>query len=746
MRIQIINDDSLHDTFVHLPSWICNRFKGLEDPILKLVDVTNSNVFYAFISLSPISLLKSGASSYVPSGEYFISSCKLDKEELVVLQAESFKDYESMAKNADEIVNHLFLDQIRVVQSGRTIKLWINSSEFVLLRATLKDQVQTAALVGIDTVLEIVPPASVPLTLSKRMRVRQLFSDSCEMVAVVNPYDLPSKTYRHIYINGIKVPIYVSTDVLPEWIHLSYQIISKLGLKQHQWIDFKVDSDILQEEKSSQPTILDRIPRNKEFDEFEGTLSSLHKQTDPLHGRGLLLQGESKVGKTHLCQDFCLYGNVPAVYIDWRGKQIQNHTNAKEVMDRSLKEVLDLRPCVIFIDHAAELVGNRDESLDEEQQLQNEILCHHFIPRADFIMKVLACPIVLVCNESDLSEILVDSSLWSCSFTIYRPEVDKRLDIICNAIQHRGEKKYLSKDLDANALQMQQLLERTKGLLPIHVVSAASGLCPPLEGERPQYVVADWIQIVGMDEVKRQLTQELVWPIKFRDFFKLNGFTHSVGVLLHGRSGTGKSYIVHSLINSLSEEVNVIYFSGPSILGKYVGSSEKAIREIFQRARSRTPALIVIEEADSVMPIRGRDSSGILDRVVNQFLTELDGIEKRENVHILAVTRVPDAIDPAILRSGRISTQICVDVPGLKSRFQILRFYCSHLAIDEAILEELARETEGMTPADLIGIVQDFVFQEMDGNPNRTPSQWQEAMINSCNRYKCMVTHLNKVS
>jgi transitional endoplasmic reticulum ATPase len=174
------------------------------------------------------------------------------------------------------------------------------------------------------------------------------------------------------------------------------------------------------------------------------------------------------------------------------------------------------------------------------------------------------------------------------------------------------------------------------------------------------------------------------------------------GILLFGPPGTGKTLLAKAA--ATESGANFIAVRGPEILSKWVGESEKAIRQIFRRARQVAPTIIFFDEIDSIAPARGlrHDTSGVTDRIVNQLLTEMDGIEPLRNVVVIAATNRPDILDPALLRPGRFDRLIYVPPPDRRARLEILRIHTRHMPLDEDVdLEYIADRTEGYTGADL---------------------------------------------
>ncbi|XP_053606363.1 peroxisomal ATPase PEX1 [Plodia interpunctella] len=205
-----------------------------------------------------------------------------------------------------------------------------------------------------------------------------------------------------------------------------------------------------------------------------------------------------------------------------------------------------------------------------------------------------------------------------------------------------------------------------------------------------------WGPVGGLHEVKRELTECLFWPLLYPALFP----SQSCGILLYGPPGTGKSHIGSCLAKLTN--MNMITVKGPELLSKYIGQSEKAVRDVFDQADSKKPCILFFDEFDSLAPKRGHDSTGVTDRVVNQLLARLDGAEGGATGAVLAATARPDLLDPALLRAGRLHIHVYTQVPDLNSRHEVLMTLCKSVAVsDEVDLRELSARTEGFTPADL---------------------------------------------
>jgi len=210
-----------------------------------------------------------------------------------------------------------------------------------------------------------------------------------------------------------------------------------------------------------------------------------------------------------------------------------------------------------------------------------------------------------------------------------------------------------------------------------------------------------WSDVGGLKEVKQKLKESIEWPLKHSKAFSRLGIRAPRGILLMGPPGCGKTLLAKAVAKE--SEANFISVKGPEIFSKWVGESEKAIREIFRRARQVSPCVIFFDEVDSLAPRRGLgDGSRVTEKVIAQLLTEMDGLEELSDVVIIAATNRPDIIDPALLRPGRFDRLILVPPPDKEARLSIFKVHTKHMPLAKDVdLEKLAEETEGYSGADI---------------------------------------------
>ncbi|KAJ7594598.1 P-loop containing nucleoside triphosphate hydrolase protein [Mycena floridula] len=213
-----------------------------------------------------------------------------------------------------------------------------------------------------------------------------------------------------------------------------------------------------------------------------------------------------------------------------------------------------------------------------------------------------------------------------------------------------------------------------------------------------------WSDIGGLHEVRRVLRETLEWPTKYGPIFAQSPLRLRSGLLLYGYPGCGKTLLASAVAKECG--LNFISVKGPEVLNKYIGASEKTVRDLFERASAAKPCVLFFDEFDSIAPKRGHDSTGVTDRVVNQMLTQMDGAEGLDGVYVLAATSRPDLIDSALLRPGRLDKSLLCDIPDAADRQSILEAVVRKLPVSSEVdLGAIADATEGYSGADLQALV-----------------------------------------
>src|ERR687886_2656191 len=247
-----------------------------------------------------------------------------------------------------------------------------------------------------------------------------------------------------------------------------------------------------------------------------------------------------------------------------------------------------------------------------------------------------------------------------------------------------------------------------------------------------------WSAIGGLEEVKRELQEAVEWPLRYPDLYAKLGHTMPKGVLMHGPSGTGKTLLAKAV--ATESEANFISVRGPELLSKWVGESERGIREIFRRARQAAPCVVFFDEIDSIAPTRGGgigmegEGAGMhtgTERMVSQLLTEMDGIQEMHSIVVMAATNRIDMIDRAFLRPGRFDKMIYVPNPDMKTRVKILEVHTKGKPISRDVdLEKIAEKTDGFSSAEVSAIVNTAISLVLHEYLQRYPSA-EEAVKNT---------------
>ncbi|MDW0137922.1 MAG: CDC48 family AAA ATPase [Nitrososphaeraceae archaeon] len=254
-----------------------------------------------------------------------------------------------------------------------------------------------------------------------------------------------------------------------------------------------------------------------------------------------------------------------------------------------------------------------------------------------------------------------------------------------------------------------------------------------------------WNDIGGLADVKQELQEAVEWPLKYQGLFLYSDATPPKGILMYGPPGTGKTLMAKAAAHE--SEANFISIKGPELLSKWVGESEKGVREVFRKARQAAPCIVFFDEIDAIAPNRGGmgSDSHVTERVISQLLTELDGLEVLSNVIIIAATNRPDIIDAALLRPGRFDRLLYVAPPDKESRIQIFKIHTSKKPLaDDVKIETLAAHTEGYTGADIAALASAAVMLALRGHiekykdPKKAESAKKELKINMKNFEEAM--------
>lgn len=504
--------------------------------------------------------------------------------------------------------------------------------------------------------------------------------------------------------------------------------------------------------------------------------------------KGVLLTGPHGVGKRSLVRSLAGKLGVPVV-------SIKDCFRDPERMEKNLTEAFDeamrLAPSVVLAEDLEEYMSRHGSSVHNEH---HENAVHHFLKQREKMLRELPPDShVVVLGTSvlptDVHAKLCLGDVFPKKFQMRAPDLEAREDILRvllgdltpeslslhdlakmthgfvgldlkvlveEAESHRRERdkreRPITEPIEADDTLMEDVGDAQKDLseagLPLSLDDfkiALKEYIPSLRREGFTEVPKVTFDNIGaMVEARKQLNKSIVGPIKYPQMYEPWSLGKAAGVMLWGPPGCGKTLIAQAVANEA--QASFILVNGPELLNKYVGESEKAVRELFQRARSSTPCVLFFDEMDSLVPKRDGASSDAGVRVVNALLTEMDGVQDRTGIYIIGTTNRPDMIDAAMLRPGRLSVNIYVDLPTEDERVDILRTIFRNRQpkaspAATARVEGVARDgrCKGFSGADLSGLYYAAAHNGLDrwlaaggeklGLPAEiTAEDWEEAL------------------
>ena len=451
--------------------------------------------------------------------------------------------------------------------------------------------------------------------------------------------------------------------------------------------------------------------------------------------KGVLLHGPPGCGKTLIAR--AVANETDAFFISISGPEVMaKYYGESEARLRGIfEEAQRNAPAIVFLDELDAIAPKREE-LGGERQVEKRVVAQ-LLAILDGIESRGEIIVIGATNIPDvLDPALRRPGRFDRELSIPIPDKNGRLEIL--QIHTRGmpladdvslEKLaeithgYVGADLEALAreaamvilreimpevdFQMEEIPYETLLELEItmdHFMEAMKETEPSAIREVFVEVPEVWWEDVGgLDEVKQQLIEAIEWPLKFPELFEKANTRPPKGILLHGPPGTGKTLLAKAVANESG--VNFISVKGPALMSKFLGESEKGIRDVFKKAKQASPTILFFDEFDAVVPIRGLgggDSTRTTERVISQFLTELDGIEELKGVVVLGATNRLDIVDPAVLRAGRFDVILELPLPDKEAREEILKIHTRGKPLAKGVsLNKLAAETEGLSGADL---------------------------------------------
>jgi transitional endoplasmic reticulum ATPase len=482
--------------------------------------------------------------------------------------------------------------------------------------------------------------------------------------------------------------------------------------------------------------------------------------------KGVILHGPPGTGKTLLAK--AVANETNASFYTIGGPEIMSkyYGESEERLRNVFQEAQKNAPSIIFIDELDSIAPKREEVSGEvERRIVAQLLS--LMDGLKARGKVVVIGATNRINAIDPA--LRRPGRFDREIELGVPDRDGRLDIL--QIHTRGMP--LEKDVnlerladithgfvgaDLHALAKEAAIRALRRILPEIDLSAESipadilnkiivkmqdfiDVVNEMEPSAMREVFVEvpdvkWEDIGGLETIKQELREAVEWPLKYQGMFAYADATPPKGILLYGPPGTGKTLMAKATANE--SEANFISIKGPELLSKWVGESEKGVREIFRKARQAAPCIIFFDEMDAIAPARGGDfgTSHVTERVISQILTELDGLEVLTNVVVIAATNRPDIIDTALLRPGRFDRLLYVPPPDYESRKQIIHIHTKKKPLaEDTNIDNLAAKMDGYTGADIAALASAAVMLALRehiskyGKPQEAQSHAKELKI-----------------
>ena len=455
--------------------------------------------------------------------------------------------------------------------------------------------------------------------------------------------------------------------------------------------------------------------------------------------KGVLLYGPPGTGKTLLAK--AVASETDAHFISISGPEIMSKFfgQSEENLRKVFEEAKDQAPSIIFLDELDSIAPKREEG---KSQVESRIVAQ-LLSLMDGLETRGEIIVIAATNKINSVDVaLRRPGRFDREIEIKVPDTNGRYEILL--IHTRG----IPLDKDIN---LKEIAEKTHGFIGADIKAlckeaamlAIREIIPEIDLDKPipeavliqlkikmrHFIDAlssvepsalrevlitqpleTWDDIGGLEDAKQQLREVIEWPLKYRGFYGYMKSRPPNGILMFGLPGTGKTLLAKALAHET--EINFISVKGPEFLSKWVGESAKAVREVFRKARAAAPCIIFFDEIDAIASRRSESSgSRVIEQVVAQLLTEMDGLEDLRDVILIAATNRPDLLDPALLRSGRFGRHIEIPLPNKKSRVKIFEIHLQNRPIDENVnIEVLAEQLEGYTGADIKGVCEEAVI------------------------------------
>ncbi|MGQ9587596.1 MAG: CDC48 family AAA ATPase [Thermoplasmata archaeon] len=468
--------------------------------------------------------------------------------------------------------------------------------------------------------------------------------------------------------------------------------------------------------------------------------------------KGVLLHGPPGTGKTLLAK--AVASETSANFKSIGGPEIMSkfYGESEERLREIFKEASENAPSIIFIDEIDSIAPKRDEvTAETERRVVAQLLA--LMDGLEARGKVIV--IGATNRPNALDPAIRRPGRFDREIELGIPDKDGRLEILqihtkgmpladdVDLVQLAGMTHgYVGADLAA--LTREAAMRALRKVLPsidLEAESIPAEILSSLKVTMSDFTDAyremqpstlrevllespnvKWEDVGGLEEAKQELMESVEWPLRYGALFKHMNATPPKGILLYGPPGTGKTLLAKAV--ATESQANFISVKGPEFLSKWVGESEKAVRETFRKARQAAPCVIFLDEIDAIAPVRGISAdSHVTERVISQILTEMDGLETLHNVIVIAATNRPDIVDPALLRPGRFDRMVYIPPPDLEARKEILKIHTKGKPLAEDVdVNKLAAKMDNFTGAEIAAVcneavmlaIRDYVLQDGD--------------------------------
>ena len=504
----------------------------------------------------------------------------------------------------------------------------------------------------------------------------------------------------------------------------------------------------------------DAVKKIREMVELPLRHPELFKRLGVEAPKGVLLHGPPGTGKTMLAK--AVAGETSSNFISIGGPEIVSkfYGESEGKLREIFKDAEENAPSIIFIDEIDSIAPKRDEVNGEEERR----IVAQLLSLMDGLNSRGKVVVIGATNRpNSIDEALRRPGRFDREIEIGIPDRDGRLEIL--EIHTRGmpladdvdlkwlaDKTHGYAGADLSALTKEAAMAALRRVLPdvdleaeeiprevLNSISVTrddfKNALKDMQPSTMREVLIEkpnvrWEDIGALEEAKQELKEAVEWPLKFGKVFDHMNAKPPKGILLYGPPGTGKTMLAKAV--ATESEANFIAVKGPEFLNKWVGESEKAVRETFRKARQASPCVIFMDEIDSIAPERGTGGdSNVTERVISQMLTEMDGLESLNDVVVIAATNRPDIMDPALLRPGRFDKSIFIGPPDKESRKAIFGIHTKNRPLaDDVDLEELADKTDGCTGADIAAICNEAVMNAVRHLISENPEPKDEDIQN----------------